>query len=93
MKNAKPCDTPASSEKKYPYGEAVESLLYLSTRTRPDIAQAVNLVSKKVETPNREDVTKVKIIFKYLVRTKEKERHFVQTKQTDIEHRCFQRLG
>ncbi|XP_021202898.1 uncharacterized protein LOC110385008 [Bombyx mori] len=82
MKNAKSCDTPASSdsksiqetaqEKEYPHREALGSLLYLSTRTRPDIAQAVNLVSRKVENSTREDVTKVKKIFKYLVGTKEK---------------------
>ncbi|CAH2066609.1 unnamed protein product, partial [Iphiclides podalirius] len=82
MKNAQPCDTPASSdsksrqetaqEKEYRYREAAGSLLYLSTRTRPNIAQAVNLVSRKVENPTREDVTKVKIIFKYLLGTKEK---------------------
>ncbi|XP_063634664.1 uncharacterized protein LOC134805278 [Cydia splendana] len=82
MKNAKSCDTPGSNdakstqetpqEKEYPYREAVGSLLYLSTRTRPDIAQAVNLVSRNVENPTKQDVVKVKRIFRYLVGTKEK---------------------
>ncbi|CAH2035654.1 unnamed protein product, partial [Iphiclides podalirius] len=61
-----------AQEKEYPYRETVGSLLHLSTRTRSDIAQAVNLVSRKVENPTREDVTKFKKIFKYLVGTKEK---------------------
>lgn len=83
MENAKPCDIPSTMESRqtqetsqekvdYPYREVVGSLLYLSTRTRPDVAQAVNQASRKTENPSKDDVTAVKKILKYLVGTKDK---------------------
>ncbi|XP_059059437.1 uncharacterized protein LOC131852727 [Achroia grisella] len=50
----------------YPYSEAVDSLLYLSTRTRPDIAFAVIKASRNMENPQKRDIVAVKRIFRYL---------------------------
>lgn len=50
----------------FPYRSAVGSLMYLMTGTRPDIAYAVGVVSRTLENPSKEDVTKVKRIFRYL---------------------------
>ncbi|CAH3975397.1 unnamed protein product [Pieris brassicae] len=72
-----------AQEKEYPYRKAVGSLLHLSTRTTPDITQAVNLVHREVENPTREDVTKVKKIFRYLVGTKEKGILFKRSKEIE----------
>lgn len=49
-----------------PYREAVGCLMYLSTRTRPDIALAVNRVSRHVEKPTKLHWNAVKRILKYL---------------------------
>jgi transposase InsO family protein len=49
-----------------PYREAVGSLLYLATGTRPDIAYAVNTVSQAVCAPSQKDWQAVKRIFRYL---------------------------
>ena len=48
------------------YRTMVGSLLYLSTKTRPDISEAVGVVARHVEDPTLEDWTAVKRIFKYL---------------------------
>jgi len=77
VQQCKPADTPTlltkdefSSEEnnttiKFPYKEAVGSLLYLSKRTRPDIEFAVNKMSR-VSSPVKNDVLQLKRIFKYL---------------------------
>ena len=49
-----------------PYREAVGSLLYLATCTRPDISYAVSVVSQSLSKPTRTHWEKVKRIFRYL---------------------------
>lgn len=48
------------------FREAVGSLMYLATATRPDIAFSVDLVSQSLESPKQSDWQAVKRIFKYL---------------------------
>ena len=55
-----------------PYLEAVGSLIYLSTCTRPDIAFAVSTVARKMKAPTERDWVAVKRIFRYLKGTSEK---------------------
>lgn len=50
----------------FPYREAVGSLMFLATVTRPDIAFAVNNASRHLENPKQCHWTAVKRIFKYL---------------------------
>jgi len=52
--------------KNFPYREIVGSLLYASTKTRPDIAYGVNYASRYMENPMEENVNDVKHILKYL---------------------------
>ena len=49
-----------------PYKEAVGSLMYVMTCTRPDIATAVSCVSAFMHNPGREHWNAVKRIFQYL---------------------------
>uniref|UniRef100_A0ABD2WZE0 Reverse transcriptase Ty1/copia-type domain-containing protein n=1 Tax=Trichogramma kaykai TaxID=54128 RepID=A0ABD2WZE0_9HYME len=49
-----------------PFREAIGSLLYLAGVTRPDIAYAVNLLSRRQIAPTTSDWTEVKRIFRYL---------------------------
>ena len=55
-----------NENKKFPYREAVGSLMYLMTGTRPDIAYAVGVVSRNLDNYSESDVIKVKRIFRYL---------------------------
>lgn len=61
---------PVKSEKsdsvKFPVREAVGSLLYLSTKTRPDISFAVNYESRNLVNPDQTDLNNVKRTFRYL---------------------------
>lgn len=54
----------------FPYREAVGALAYLMVGTRPDIAYAVGVVSRKLDCPSREDWLKVKRILRYIKGTK-----------------------
>uniref|UniRef100_A0A0A9X817 Retrovirus-related Pol polyprotein from transposon TNT 1-94 n=1 Tax=Lygus hesperus TaxID=30085 RepID=A0A0A9X817_LYGHE len=81
MDDAKPALTPIASDKKppdqddgskkiaFPYREAVGSLLYLSTKTRPDLALAVGLCGRHVENPRQTDVQNIKRTLKYVKAT------------------------
>lgn len=56
---------------KFPYRECVGSLLYLSTKTRPDISYAVGFCSRNVNNPSQQDVNNVKRIIRYIRGTTE----------------------
>lgn len=80
MSSANPCSTPIdpnivfinNSEDvvNFPYREAVGSLLFLASVTRPDIAFAVNIVCRYVNNPSFQHVNAVKRIIRYLIGTK-----------------------
>ena len=84
MENSKPVKTPVScgsrlvkardSDKPVDqtfYQSAVGCLLYLSTRTRPDLAFAVSNVAKYCSNPTEEHWTAVKRILRYVKGTKD----------------------
>ena len=54
-----------------PYREAIGSLMFLSTRTRPDLSTAVNILAKHSANPHPIHWKGVKRIFRYLQGTKE----------------------
>jgi hypothetical protein len=81
LSDAKPASTPSdinvvlkenNSEEliAFPYREAVGSLLFLSTVSRPDISYAVNVASRFINNYNSEHVNAVKRIIRYLIKTK-----------------------
>src|SRR6266576_458779 len=49
-----------------PYREAIGSLLYLANGSRPDIAYAVNQLSRRQSNPTHQDFEYVKCVFRYL---------------------------
>lgn len=78
MSECKPAETPlykVDESKKYdgkfPYRAVVGSLLYLSTKTRPDVSFAVGYASRNLEQPTEADVTNVKRTMRYLQGTKD----------------------
>ena len=79
MHDCKPVNTPVNPDVKLVSGESsndscnqqlyqavVGSLLYLSTKTRPDIAYAVSSVARFCASPTKEHWTAVKRILRYL---------------------------
>ena len=65
LKNEIPLDAP--------YREIIGALLYLSTHTRPDIAVAVNILSRHVRNPRECHWEASKRILRYLRKTKDHE--------------------
>ena len=66
-----------------PYREAIGALLYLSIRTRPDIAVAVGTLAKHVQEPRSLHWEGVKRILRYLQGTKNKALLFRTAMSTD----------
>jgi hypothetical protein len=54
----------------FPFREALGSLLYLSTHTRPDISFAVGMLGRAMAAPSVQDVVAVKRRFRYLSGTR-----------------------
>jgi len=57
------------ANRSYPVREAVGGLLFLSTMTRPDIANAVRELSRYLENPTDKVVQGIKHLFRYLAGT------------------------
>ena len=55
--------------KKVPYAEAIGSLIYLSTCTRPDISYAIGILSRYMGKPTKAHWEGVKRVFRYLKHT------------------------
>jgi hypothetical protein len=55
----------------FPFREAVERLLYLSTHMRPDISFAVGMLGRAMAAPSAQDVVAVKRLFRYLSGTRD----------------------
>ena len=70
--------------KKVPYREAVGSLLYLATTTRPDIAFAVGQVSQFCQNPGYGHWNAVKRIILYLSGTPNHELQFKEGNYRDV---------
>ena len=97
MDNSNPVDTPADpgtklkkadeNEKmceKDVYQSAVGTLLYLSTRTRPDIAYAVGSVARYSANPSSQHWSAVKRIMRYLRGSAEFGVMYVQGEQSEL---------
>jgi hypothetical protein len=67
-------------ESRFPYREAVGSLVHLSTKTRPDLAYAVNLKSRTLENPDITAIHTVKRALKYLQGTQDLKIKYASTK-------------
>lgn len=78
---------PATSSK-FPYRQAVGALLYLSNKTRPDIAYAVSIASRNLENPKESDIDNVKRIFKYLRQNPDSGVMFKKTGEIKLDAYC-----
>jgi hypothetical protein len=78
MEYCKPCATPCMAKKTideastdmsyttFPYREAVGSLLYLATHTRPDILFTVGMLGRAMAAPSAQNVVAVKRLMRSL---------------------------
>lgn len=65
-------DSEEEEQVKFPFREAVGSLLYAALVSRPEIAYSVGVVSRFMEKPGQQHVNAVKRIMRYLKATKDK---------------------
>lgn len=78
MENSKPVKTPMmvnddgtkEMNQSFPYRESVGSILYLASKTRPDLTYAVGYASRHLDKPSKQDVANVKRILRYVNATK-----------------------
>jgi hypothetical protein len=55
----------------FPFREAVGSLLYLATHTRPDISFTVGILGRAMDAPSAQDLVAVKRLMRYLSGTRD----------------------
>ncbi|XP_055912205.1 uncharacterized protein LOC129946147 [Eupeodes corollae] len=65
-KNSETSQSGKEVPSKFPYRQAVGALMYLMVGTRPDLAYSVGFLSRSLENPTREDITRVKRVFRYI---------------------------
>lgn len=53
-------------EKEFPYRQIVGSLMYLMTATRPDLGYSIGVLSRNLENPTKEDITRAKRVLRYI---------------------------
>ncbi|KAF6202186.1 hypothetical protein GE061_004584 [Apolygus lucorum] len=70
-------------EMKFPFREMVGSLLYVSSKTRPDLAYSVGYSSRHLENPSEQDFANVKRSLRYLNGTKNEGISFSKNNETD----------
>ena len=71
-----------------PFREAIGSLLYLSVRTRPDIAVAVSILSRHSSAPRRSHWEAVKRVMRYLKASSTKGLVFRKTESAQLSIYC-----
>lgn len=59
----------SDKESSYPYRQAVGSLMYLMLGSRPDSAYAVSFLSRSLENPTPDDISRLKRVFRYIAGT------------------------
>lgn len=67
------------------YREAVGSLQYLSSKTRPDLSFAVNYESRSLDNPKKQDFINVKRNLRYLKGTPSKGIKYYKSQRKDLE--------
>jgi len=72
----------------FPVREAVGSLLYLSTMVRPDISNAVRVLSRYLENPTMSVVIGIKRVMRYLIGTANVGITYLYGHQSDVEGYC-----
>jgi len=81
MSECKPANTPAQKGLgfaevsdndcvNFPYRQAIGSLVYLATATRPDISWIISKLSQYLEKPGAEHTAALKRVFRYIKGTK-----------------------
>lgn len=53
----------------FPYRQAVGAIMYLMLGTRPDLAYSIGFLSRTLENPSDDDITRVKRVFRYIAGT------------------------
>jgi hypothetical protein len=66
------------------YRQAIGGLMYLMISTRPDIAYAVNIAARKMQSPTTQDWMNVKRILRYLKGTKTLKLSYTSTNPTSL---------
>lgn len=78
MENSKPVNTPMlmndnrseETNQNFPYHEGIGSILYLASKTRPNLAHAVGYASRHLDKPSKQDIANVKRILRYVNATR-----------------------
>jgi hypothetical protein len=77
-------ETKIEKEGSFPYNQAVGSLQHLSSKTRPDLAYAVNYESRSMKEPTQSNILDVKRTMRYINGTKEYGIQYSSKKSKDV---------
>ena len=82
--NSKNTDDLNEPVDKLEYMRLVGLINYLAIYTRPDLLYSLSIVSQACQKPTNRDLARVKRIFRYILKTKDKHLVFRKTKNMDI---------